>query len=253
MTHRPAPHAVRRVLAALGLVLLVAGSATGCSEASVVSPPSGVDELTVPTPSPDPQDFVDEVDNPWLPLVAGATWTYEVGGGAGGRVVVTVADEPATIAGVRATAVQTVQTLNAPEPGEVDLSGWSASPTTDYYAQDTRGNVWWLGREGEWQAGQDGAQAGIAMLATPRRGDGYRQALVPGAVGATPGLIAEVAALDGTAETGAGAFDDMVVIETTGPGGVAQRRFYARGTGLVVTDTLPGDASRSVALTSYDG
>ena len=31
---------------------------TGCGSASVPSPPSGVDELVIPTPSPDPDDFV---------------------------------------------------------------------------------------------------------------------------------------------------------------------------------------------------
>ena len=30
------------------------------------SPPSGVDELKIPTPSPDPDDFVRGIDNPWL-------------------------------------------------------------------------------------------------------------------------------------------------------------------------------------------
>ncbi len=44
---------------------------TGCGSASVSSPPSGVDELVIPTPSPDPDDFVAAVDNPWFPLEPG--------------------------------------------------------------------------------------------------------------------------------------------------------------------------------------
>ena len=46
--------------------------------ASERSPPTGVDELVIPTPSPDPADFVAVVDNPWLPLEPGRTWTYDV-------------------------------------------------------------------------------------------------------------------------------------------------------------------------------
>ena len=44
---------------------------TGCGSASEPSPPTGIDELVIPTPSIDPADFVDRVDSPWLPLAAG--------------------------------------------------------------------------------------------------------------------------------------------------------------------------------------
>ena len=67
-----------------------------------------------------------------------------------------------------------------------DVAGVATTPVTrteptgdqvvDYYAQDRRGNVWWFGREGVWLAGEDGAQAGLAMPATPRLGDGWRAA-----------------------------------------------------------------------------
>lgn len=240
-----APHVVRRVVAAAALLTL----ATGCSTASDTSPPAGVDELTVPTPSPDPADYVEVVDNPWLPLAPGSGWAYEVTGGPGGGVVVTVADDPVDVAGVRATAVQSVSTFTAPAEGEVEVEGWSTSPTTDYYAQDTRGNVWWLGREGEWEAGTDGAEAGIVMLATPRLGDGYREALLPEGGGTT----AEVAALDGTADTVAGEFDEMVVIDVSTADGVVQRSFYARGAGRVFSETVTGAPEETLELSAYDG
>ncbi|GEP36688.1 hypothetical protein NPS01_03510 [Nocardioides psychrotolerans] len=241
MTHH-APDVVRRAVAAVALLTLGAG----CGTASDPSPPSGVDELTVPTPSPDPADYVDGIDNPWLPLTPGSSWAYAVTGGAGGGVVVTVADDPVTIAGVSAIAVQTVATFTAPEPGEVNVEGWSTTPRTDYYAQDTRGNVWWLGREGRWQVGEDGAEAGIAMLATPRVGDGYREALVPGSEGPT----AEVAALDGTADTVLGELEDMVVIDVSTPDGLVQRGFYARGAGLVHRETLTGASEETLELSA---
>ena len=42
----------------------------GVGEPRSIDPP-GVDELEIPTPSPDPADFVRAIDNPWLPLRAG--------------------------------------------------------------------------------------------------------------------------------------------------------------------------------------
>ena len=58
----------------------------------------------------------------------------------------------------------------------------SGRTVVDWYAQDERGNVWWFGREGVWRAGTDGAEAGLAMAAAPRVGDGYRMAYEPGVV-----------------------------------------------------------------------
>lgn len=237
-----APHVVRRTVAAVALLAL----ATGCGTASDPSPPAGVDELTVPTPSPEPADYVEAIDNAWLPLTPGASWAYEVRGDPGGGLVVTVADDPVEVAGVRATAVVSRHTFAAPEPGEVEVDGWSTAPTTDYYAQDTRGNVWWLGREGEWEAGTDGAEAGIVMLATPRLGDGYREALLPDGSGTT----AEVAALDGTADTAAGELDDLVVIDTTTATGLVQRSYYARGAGRVSSETLTGAPEETLELSA---
>ncbi len=60
--------------------------------------------------------------------------------------------------------------------------------TWDWYAQDVCGNIWYLGEdtkefksgqvvstEGSWEAGVDGAQAGVAMPASPTVGLSYRQ------------------------------------------------------------------------------
>ncbi|WP_193613960.1 hypothetical protein [Nocardioides lijunqiniae] len=218
MTRTAPRSAVRRTLAAATALasLAVLGLASGCSSASPPSPPAGVDELTVPTPSPDPDDFVADVDNPWLTLEPGVSTTYET---ATGELVTTVDGGP-EILGVATTAVT----------GE----------TTDYYAQDEAGNVWWLGREGEWRAGEDGAEAGIAMLATPRVGDGYAQA--------EPGPRATVLALDGEAQTPAGDFEDLVVVETTEEAGRVLTSYYARGAGLVHRETETGAPDGTLSL-----
>ena len=60
--------------------------------------------------------------------------------------------------------------------------GWSTGLHSDFFAQDRDGNVWWLGRAGEWEAGVDGARAGLVVPADPRVGDGYRMALLEGVV-----------------------------------------------------------------------
>ena len=73
----------------VALALMAALGVGGCGDASPESPPSGVDELVVPTPSPDPADFVTGVDNPWLPLAPGASWTYEATGVTQGAAMAT--------------------------------------------------------------------------------------------------------------------------------------------------------------------
>lgn len=160
--------------ASLALALLLGG----CGTASPTSPPTGVDELVVPTPSPDADDFVAEIDNPWFL------------GDLGAEAATGGTEE---VAGVEVTVV-----------GD------------DYYAQDRRGNVWWFGTAGEWQAGADGAQAGLAMPAEPRYGDSWRTAYVPGVVE------------DVTAVTDFD--DDSVQFETTSPldPGVVERRTVDR-------------------------
>jgi hypothetical protein len=74
------------------------------------------------------------------------------------------------------------------------LNGRLAERTTDWYAQDAAGNVWYFGeataeldhsgrvtsREGSWRAGVDGARPGIVMPAHPRVGRSFRQELYRG-------------------------------------------------------------------------
>jgi len=150
----------------------------GCANSPGEVPPTGVDELTVPTPAPDPGDFVDTVDNDWFPLERGTVQRWRMLGGPGGGVRVVVAAQPRVVAGVTATVVRSRAT-DDPEAGR---DGWSTGLHSDFFAQDRDGNVWWLGRAGEWEAGVDGARAGLVVPADPRVGDGYRMALLEGVV-----------------------------------------------------------------------
>src|SRR6478752_9663993 len=91
---------VRRALVALVVLPL---ALTGCGSASVSSPPSGVDELVIPTPTPAPDDFVGTVDNPWLPLAPGRTWSYDVVDVEGTHSLKVAAEKGPEIGGVRTT------------------------------------------------------------------------------------------------------------------------------------------------------
>ena len=215
------------------LVLGAAPGLAGCGTASAPSPPSGVDQLVIPTPSLDPSDFVDGVDNPWFPLPPGSRWTYELSGDQTGTLTVTVAEQPQSVAGVEATVVETTG------PGQSRV---------DYYAQDRAGNVWWVGREGAWAAGTDEAEAGLVMAADPRVGDGYRMASSPGVVEDR----AQVRSVTSSITVPAGSYEDCVEIETSSPlePGVRRLSTYAEGVGLVRTVSVEGPRMSLELLTA---
>jgi hypothetical protein len=225
----------RHVLVALTVGLVLAGS--GCSDASPDSPPSGIDELTIPTPSPDPSDFVRHIDNPWLPYAAGKIWSYTL------RVddleylqSLTVLSDRKQVAGVDTTVVETlvVPSLDGQPHG-------TPIRTRDYYAQDRRGNVWWFGRDGVWLAGEDGAEAGLAMPATPRLGDGWRAAYDADVVD----VQLTVETLDQAVTTPAGRYGHALGLDVTYPlePGTAKRAFYERGVGLIEEISTEGPIS----------
>lgn len=201
---------------------LVASAGCGLGEPRSIDP-AGVDGLEIPTAAPDPADFVREIDNPRLPLTPGNVWRYEVqaGGELTGTIAVRVVDETRDVAGVPTTVVHHEET---------DASGAVIEDTYDWYAQDTSGNVWSFGEEGSWEAGVDGARAGLAMAARPRVGDGYRQELSQG--------VAEDRAEVLSVEETRGAWTGLIEILDTTPlePGIEKRSFYAEGLGLVLEE-----------------
>lgn len=209
----------RTGLAALALGAALATALAGCGSAAAPAPPTGVDGLVVPTPSPDPDDFTATVDNPWFPLPPGARWRYD------DRSVAEAATGP-EIEGVATTSL-----VRTAADGTI---------TRDHFAQDRSGNVWWFGHEGSddaWQAGADGAEAGLMMPARPRVGDGFRS---------TPGTVSTVEARDDEVTVPLATYGDTVVLEVAasadGLGGHSD--VYARGVGLVRDD--------ATGLVAYD-
>jgi hypothetical protein len=221
---------------------LAAAALTGCAGGPPPVDPSGVDGLEIPTPSPDPRDFVASVDNPWFPLAPGTVWTYRATSDEGAEtIVVTVTDRTRVVQGVPTTVVHDVVT---------DARGRTVEETFDWYAQDTAGNVWYFGEdttaydgnrassEGSWQAGVDGAEAGLLMPAKPRVGDGYAQEYRAG-VAEDRGRIL---ALHEQREVPAGAYVDVVQTKDTTPlePGLVERKYYARGVGVIFEEDVAG-------------
>lgn len=224
----PAPR--RLVVAGLAVSAALALASCGVGAPRAV-PPSGVDGLEVPTPSPDPRDFVTGVDNPWFPLAPGSEWTYA---STTGRTVVVTVPGTTPVAGLEATVVETV---------ERTPRGRVVAESTAWFAQDRSGNVWHVGDEGVWEAGQAGAQAGLAMPATPRVGDGFARELAPGVAEDE----ARVLAIDARRTTSYDAFEALVHLEQSSPlePGATTQEFYARGVGLVLAETLLEDGASS--------
>ena len=187
------------------------------------------------------------IDNPYWPMKPGTRWVYREGRQ---RVVVRVTRRTKRVAaGIRGRVVRDTAT----EDGRL------VEDTFDWYAQDAKGNVWYLGedtteykhgkpvsKEGSWEAGVDGARAGIVMLAHPRVGRRYRQENYPGhAMDA-----AKVLSLREQVEVPAGHFRRVLLTKEFNPlePRVLEYKLYARGVGPVLALGISGGADREELL-----
>ena len=227
-------------------VAALSPSASAVPSSAVDRNPSALASDVPYAPAIDPASFATAITNPYMPLVPGTVTTFE---GPGEQVVVTVTDRTKTIAGV-----ETVVVHDQAFDGKLVVED-----TEDYYAQDAAGNVWYFGevtgecdhgtvtsREGSWEAGVDGAQPGVVMLADPRVGDTYRQEFYAGAAEDQ----ATVLQLDGMASGPTGSYTDVLVTEDVTPlePDLNEHKSYARGVGVVQEETITPEAG-IIALT----
>ena len=236
------------VVAASGASLLSASPLT----ANQVDPanrglPQGSEPVTL-----NPADFTININNPYWPMTPGSRWVYRETDTSGARqkVVITVTPQTKVIAnGVTARVIRDIVTEKG-RPVEI---------TDDWYAQDKLGNVWYLGeavrnyengrlvsRAGSFEAGVDGAQAGVAMPANPTAGLSYRQEYY---AGKAEDKAAVITVGQEHVQVPFGFFDrdvlmtrDLVPTEPK----VQELKFYARGVGPLLsvhTDGLGGRAT----------
>src|SRR5436190_15373263 len=114
------------------LVLLAAAlSVAGCD-----SHGSGAGQGAAGTAPTAQARFVSRVDNPWFPLKPGTVYRYRgIKDGQPSNEVVTVMRGTRVIQGVRCTVVSDL----------LYIRGRLHERTTDWYAQDGSGNVWYYG------------------------------------------------------------------------------------------------------------
>lgn len=207
----------------------------------------------------DPAEFAVDIDNRYWPMQPGNKWVYEETDTAGTRqrVVVEVTNETKTIAnGVEARVI-----LDTVTEGGVPVE-----VTEDWYAQDAAGNIWYLGEyvtnyengavvdhEGSFEAGVDGAEAGIAMPAQPVPGLSYRQEYYAGEAEDKAAVITvgeeQVQVPYGFFAKGVLMTRDLVPTEPK----VQELKFYAPGVGPLLSVHLDGEGGRAELISFTKG
>jgi hypothetical protein len=223
--------------------VLLAGASLAAAAANVASASSPV------PPLPPAGDFATRIDNPWLPFPPGRVLTYHgIKDGYQAVDVLTVTHRTQLIGGIRATVIQD----RLYERRRTGSPQYLAERTTDWYAQDKQGNVWYLGEdtatldphgrvlstEGTWKVGVNGARAGIFMPAHPKLGaSGYQEFYPPHAEDHF-----QVLNLSAKVTTpGASSNHALLTMETTAiEPGVVDHKYYIRGVGDVIERTMKG-------------
>jgi hypothetical protein len=197
------------------------------------------------------RSFDAHVDNQWFPLKPGTTYVYRGSkDGTPARDVFAVTHRTKLIDGARCVVVH----------DRLYLRGRLGERTTDYYAQDRNGTVWYFGEqtaeldahgrvtstEGTWRAGVDGARAGIYMPAHPRVGEGHRQELYRGHAEDHFQVVARNARITVPYGTFAHALHtkEWTPLEP----GVLDAKYYVRGIGQVAERTVRGGRERAVLV-----
>jgi hypothetical protein len=200
----------------------------------------------------DPASLSSRIDNRFWPMRPGTRWTYQELDEDGTRkqVVVTVSSATREIAnGATARVVRDTVTEN----GEL------VEDTFDWYAQDAEGNVWYLGEEtaeyedgeiattaGSWEAGRNGALAGVIVPARPTDGMRYRQEYYAGEAEDN----GEVLSVEERAQVPAGQYAGALLTKdtTTLEPAILEYKLYAPGVGPVLVFGVSGGGGREELL-----
>jgi hypothetical protein len=201
------------------VLVLVAGCISGSSS----------QEQKAYTPHIDPSEFTTKVDNEYFPMKPGTTFLYE---GGTEHSEMSVTSETRKVMGVECIVV--------------DHREWEGDQlierTYDWFAQDKEGTVWYFGEDtkeyengevvsttGSWEAGVDGAKAGIIMPSDPKVGQSYHQEYYPGEAMD----MARVLSLKASVTVPYGSFDEVLETREWTPlqPGFSEKKYYVRGVG----------------------
>lgn len=221
----------------------VAPATGGTSTPTVFGLPQGNDPVEL-----DPATFSTDIDNAVWPMAPGSRWTYRESDGDGNILdaTVTVTTETRELAnGVTARVVRDT----------VSSGGAVIEDTFDWYAQDSAGNIWYLGEDtaefengvvtstgGSFEAGVEGALPGIIMPASPVAGMRYREEYFRGEAEDN----GEILSVDEMAEVPFQAFSNAILVKDTSTiePDVLEYKLYAPGFGPVLTVDVSGGRGR---------
>jgi hypothetical protein len=183
------------------------------------------------------------ITNAWFPLARGSIYVYDgQKDGKQARDVMTVTRKVKTITRIRAAVVA----------DRLYLNGRLAERTTDWYAQDKHGTVWYLGEktaeinakgkvtstEGSFLNGRDGAKGGIFMPANPQVGQAFRQESFKGQAEDRFRILS----LATSVSTPAVSSQNAMLTEETTPlePRVVDHKYYVQGIGTVKEQQVAG-------------
>jgi hypothetical protein len=192
--------------------------------------------------------FTANVTNPWFPLRPGSVYRYRgIKDGEPSREVMTVTHKTKTIDGAACVVVSDL----------LYIRGKLEERTSDYYTQDAKGNVWYFGEQtaeldangkvkstsGTWTAGVDGAKPGIFMFAHPSPGRSARQEYLQGEAEDHFQVLSMTvsAAVPFKSFRGAMLTKEWTPLEP----GVIDHKYYVRGIGTVLEQTVKGGDERN--------
>jgi hypothetical protein len=194
-------------------------------------------------PQIDPRNFGPNVDNPLFPLRPGRTFVYAgVKDGQNAIDIFAPSSRTRRIDGVTTRIVE----------DRLYLDGVLEERTSDYYAQDRCGNVWYFGEDtaeldengnvlntdGSFHAGVDGAQPGVFMQRHPQIGRQFRQEWLAGEAEDVFTAIVKKA----TVSVPLGSFKHALLTQETTAlePGIVDHKYYVRGIGEVTEVSVKG-------------
>jgi hypothetical protein len=227
--------------------------------ALILLPPARMARAGPVTPVFSPSNFTPgaPIDNPYFPLVPGTLFT-------------TTANVTDPDTGEKSTEVDKMfVTFQTEQVGGITVrrvsdrvftDGLLSEETTDLYAQDKSGNVWYLGERtaeftrddsgkiidtdttGTWITGIHGAKPGFILPVDHTVGFFYREEFAPNDQAVDQ---SEIVANDLTLDTKLGHFTHVIKTRNTSDiePGVVEQKFYAPGFGVVLEQELAPDGS----------